>query len=154
RLAAHIRHPNVVPTLDVVDVDSELYVVMEYVHGESLSRLLRAAQEMGEPIPLPIVVAIACGMLHGLHAAHEATNARGEPLHVVRRDVSPPNVLVGTDGVARVLDFGIAKAAARAHTTRDGQLKGKLPYMAPEQLKGDEATRRSDVYSAAVVLWE
>jgi len=93
------------------------------------------------------------GALHGLHAAHEAKNERGKSLGIVHRDVSPQNVLVGADGVARVLDFGVAKAAGRLQTTRKGQLKGKLAYMAPEQITG-MVTRRTDVYAAAVVLWE
>src|SRR5262245_51026591 len=113
RLAARIRHPNVVPTLDVVATSGELFLVMEYVPGESLSRLARAARDRMERMPPRIVSAIMSGVLHGLHAAHEAKSERGEPLGIVHRDVSPQNVLVGTDGVARVLDFGVAKAAGR-----------------------------------------
>ncbi|WP_155797910.1 serine/threonine-protein kinase, partial [Sorangium cellulosum] len=94
------------------------------------------------------------GALHGLHAAHEATAEDGAPLLLVHRDVSPHNVLVGEDGVARVLDFGVAKSAGRAQITRDGQLKGKLAYMSPEQIAGEPLDRRADVYSAGVVLWE
>ncbi len=153
RLAARIRHPNVVPTLDVVATQGELFLVMDYVHGESLSKLIRAARERGERVPIRFLGAIVGGALHGLHAAHEAKNERGEPLGIVHRDVSPQNVLVGTDGVARVLDFGVAKAAGRAQTTREGQLKGKLAYMAPEQISGD-VTRKTDIYAAAIVLWE
>ncbi len=97
--------------------------------------------------------AILFGALEGLHAAHEARDPRGDPLELVHRDVSPHNILIGTDGIARVLDFGVAKARGRAQTTRVGQLKGKLAYMAPEQLRG-KVTRRSDVFSASVVLWE
>ena len=99
------------------------------------------------------MAAIIADVLHGLHAAHEATSEKGEPLDIVHRDVSPQNVLVGADGVARVLDFGVAKAAGRIQTTREGQLKGKIAYMAPEQLTG-VASRRTDVYAASVVLWE
>jgi serine/threonine-protein kinase len=154
RLAARIVHPNVVPTLDVVQVDNELFLVMEYVRGASLSRLMRAARARGERIPAPIVSSIVCGTLHGLHAAHEAKNEQGVPLDIVHRDVSPQNILVGTDGAARVLDFGVAKAVGRSQTTRDGQLKGKLAYMAPEQMRGAKVTRRTDVYAASVVLWE
>jgi serine/threonine-protein kinase len=153
RLAARIRHPNVVPTLDVVAMEEELFLVMELVQGESLARLIRAASQRGEHIPTEMIAAIMVGALHGLHAAHEARSDGGEPLGIVHRDVSPHNILVGTDGVARVLDFGVAKAAGRLQTTREGQLKGKLGYMAPEQIRG-EVTRATDVYAASVVLWE
>ena len=155
RLAARIRHPNVIGTLDVVALSGELFLVMEYVLGESLFRLMKTARDSAKPIPLPIVSAILVGVLDGLHAAHEATNEREEPLSIVHRDVSPHNIIVGAnDGLARVLDFGIAKAADRTHSTRDGQIKGKLSYMAPEQLSSGIVDRTSDVYSAAVVLWE
>jgi len=154
RLAARIRHPNVVPTLDVVATEGELFLVMEYVPGESLARLVRTAAQLGQIVPPRIVMAIMCGVLRGLHAAHEATNERGEALGIVHRDVSPQNILVGIDGQARVLDFGVAKAAGRLQTTRDGQLKGKLAYMAPEQLRGKLVDRRTDIFSAATVLWE
>ena len=154
RMAARIRHPNVVPTLDVVAAKGQLLLVMEYVHGESLGRLLRAMRAEKKRIPPRIASAILCGVLHGLHAAHEAKSEEGEPLGIVHRDVSPQNVLVGVDGVARVLDFGIAKAAGRTQTTREGKLKGKFAYMAPEQMGGSSVGRAADIYSASVVLWE
>jgi serine/threonine protein kinase len=154
RLAARIRHPNVVPTLDVVATDGEFFLVMDYVQGETLSRLIRQAASKGETVPLPIVGAIFSGILHGLHAAHEAKNERGEPLGVVHRDVSPQNVMVGLDGVPRVLDFGVAKATGRLQKTREGQIKGKIAYMSPEQILGGSATRVTDVYAVSVVLWE
>ncbi|MCA9594710.1 MAG: serine/threonine protein kinase [Myxococcales bacterium] len=151
RLAARIRHPNVVPVLDVVALEGELFLVMEYVQGEALSRLRRS---FGKPIAVPVVARIAVDMLNGLHAAHEAKNERGEPLDIVHRDVSPHNILVGVDGISRVTDFGIAKAENRIQTTREGQIKGKLAYMAPEQLRERAVDRRTDVYAAAVVVWE
>jgi serine/threonine protein kinase len=151
RLAARIRHPNVVSTLDVIVHEDEVFLVMEYIHGDSLSKLFqRAALGM----PLPIVCAIMASVLHGLHAAHEARDERGDPLRIIHRDVSPQNILVGADGIARVLDFGVAKAVRRLHTTGDGSLKGKLRYMAPEQLRGEPIDRRVDVFSASIVLWE
>ncbi len=153
RLAARIQHPNVVPTLDVVKLGRELFIVMEYVRGESLAALLKVVTSTGVTIPVPVVAAITIGVLNGLHAAHEAADEQGNKLWIVHRDVSPQNVLVGTDGVARVFDFGIAKAAMRLQSTREGQLKGKLAYMAPEQLSG-EASHRTDIYSAGIVLWE
>jgi eukaryotic-like serine/threonine-protein kinase len=154
RLAARIAHPNVVPTLDVVTQGDELLLVMEYVRGSSLSRLLRTLTQKGERMPPHIAAAIAAGVLRGLHAAHEAKSETGERLEIVHRDVSPQNILVGSDGIARVLDFGVAKAAGRVQTTREGQLKGKLAYMAPEQITTGVVTRKTDVYAAGVVLWE
>jgi serine/threonine protein kinase len=154
RLAARIRHPNVVPTLDIVSTGGELFLVMEYVHGESLSRVLRAARTGSTLVPVPLVAAVVAGALHGLHAAHEATGESGEPLGIVHRDVSPQNILVGVDGVSRVLDFGVAKAVGRAQVTREGQIKGKMAYMAPEQVLAGDVDRRTDVYAAGVVLWE
>jgi eukaryotic-like serine/threonine-protein kinase len=154
RLAARIQHPNVVQTLDVVPMEGELFLVMEYVAGESLARLLRRARKLNRSAPPHIVTSVVAGMLHGLHAAHEAKSERGAPLGIVHRDVSPQNVLVGLDGVPRVLDFGIAKAITRIASTRNGQLKGKLSYMSPEQLRGASADRRTDVFAAGIVLWE
>ena len=154
RLAARVQHPNVVATIDVVATDGELFLIMDYVRGESLSKILRAVRKQDKLVPPRIAAAIMCGFLHGLHAAHEAKNERGEPLGLVHRDVSPQNVLVGADGIARVLDFGIAKAAGRIQVTRDGQIKGKLAYMPPEQLAGRELTRAVDIYASAVVMWE
>jgi serine/threonine-protein kinase len=154
RLAARVRHPNVVSTLDVVATEGELFLVMEYVQGESLRHLERRAAEQGALIPPAIVTTIMVGMLYGLHAAHEATNEQGEALGIVHRDVSPQNVLIGVDGIPRVFDFGVAKAAGRAQTTREGQLKGKLAYMSPEQLMGRSVGRASDIFAASAVLWE
>ncbi len=156
RLAARISHPNVVPVLDVVTGEGELFLVMEYVRGAPLSRLRTRGRKDKEATPVPpaIAVSIVCGALAGLHAAHEATDERGASLHIVHRDVSPQNILVGIDGIPRVLDFGIAKATGRLQTTRRGQLKGKLSYMAPEQIEEETASRATDVYAASVVLWE
>ncbi len=150
RLAARIRHPNVVSTLDVVVLQGELFVVMDYVHGEALSKMVRA----NGAVPPSIAASIIAGVLYGLHAAHEAKNDDGSALQIVHRDVSPQNVLVGIDGVARVVDFGVAKAVGRLQTTREGALKGKIAYMSPEQISSDTIDRRTDVYAASVVLWE
>jgi serine/threonine-protein kinase len=153
RIVACIRHPNVVPMVDVIESSRGLLLVMEYVHGESLSKLLRTCRATNEVVPLKLVTSIMHGVLLGLHAAHETKGAAGELLDVVHRDVSPQNIIVGADGVARVLDFGVAKAAGRAQVTREGQIKGKLAYMAPEQIRG-KVDRRADVFAASVVLWE
>jgi serine/threonine-protein kinase len=155
RLAARVQHPNVVPILDVLSDDSdELIIVMEYVHGESMLALLRTANRAKQAISVPIGCAIVAALCEGLHAAHEAQNEKGEPLGIVHRDVSPQNVLVGADGVARVLDFGIAKAVHEQTHTNPGTLKGKFSYMAPEVVHGAAVTRQADVFSAGVVLWE
>jgi serine/threonine-protein kinase len=154
RLAARIQHPNVVSTIDVVAEEDELFLVMDYIQGESVSRVARIVAERGEQIPLPIVGAVIVGALNGLHAAHEARDERGVPLNVVHRDVSPQNILIGADGIPRVIDFGVAKAAGRLQETHTGQLKGKLAYMAPEQFREKEITRSVDVYAASIVLWE
>jgi serine/threonine-protein kinase len=154
RLAARIRHPNVVPTLDVVSAQGEIFLVMEYFLGESFAKLLVLAKQAGGRAPIDVACAIVGATLHGLHAAHEAKDERGEPLGIVHRDVSPQNILVGADGIARVLDFGIAKAEGRAQVTREGQVRGKMAYVAPEQFLLGRADRKADVYAASVVLWE
>jgi serine/threonine protein kinase len=154
RLAARIRHANVVQTLDVELFGEEGLVVMEFVLGETLGRLLQVACRSDEPPPPAIVSAIVGGALHGLHAAHQAKSDLGVPLGIVHRDVSPQNILVGVDGVARILDFGIAKATAQTSVTPGGQLKGKAAYMAPELLRGQTVTFKADLFAAAIVLWE
>ena len=154
RIAARVRHPNVVQTLDVGAIDGELFVVMDYVVGEPLSRLFRGASASGKLLDPGLVARIMVDVLHGLHAAHDAKNEAGEALEIVHRDVSPQNVLVDVDGISRVLDFGVAKAVGQVHTTRKGELKGKIAYMAPEQLLGEDVTRRTDVFAASIMLWE
>lgn len=155
RLLSKIHHPNVIAPIDVIVSDAELFLVLEYVPGATLSELFAVAKEKKEPLPIPVAVRAVADMLHGLHAAHELRNPEGDSLNVIHRDVSPENLLVGVDGVGRVFDFGIAKSEDRAQrTTEDGIVKGKLPYMAPEQLGGAAVDRRVDIYAAGVVLWE
>ncbi len=154
RLAARIHHPNVVPMLDVIETPDDLVLVMEYVHGEPVSRLLQAAKEKGEPVPPAVAASIIIDTLHGLHAAHDAKSEQGEPLNIVHRDVSPQNILVGVDGISRLVDFGIAKAAGRLHQTRDSSVKGKYAYMSPEQVRGQPVDRLTDIYAASIVFWE
>lgn len=156
RLAARIRHPNVAATLDVVENADDVLLVMEYVHGPSLSQLIDLSEEHGKPrrVEPSIALAVALGLLQGLHAAHEATREDGSPLLIVHRDVSPHNVLVDVDGVTRIVDFGVAKALGRSQTTQDGRIKGKTAYMAPEQLQGKPVDRRADIFAAGIVLWE
>jgi serine/threonine-protein kinase len=151
RLAARINHPNVVSLLDVVRLGSgEVLLVMDYVHGETLAGLLGAARHCGRPVPPPVVVAVMSGALHGLHAAHDAVNEVGAPLDLVHGDVSPHNIIVGEDGTARLVDFGVAPAL----DGRNPSLMGTLAYMAPERLRSAAFDRRSDVFGAGAVLWE
>ncbi|MDB5215968.1 MAG: serine/threonine protein kinase [Myxococcaceae bacterium] len=154
RLCGRIRHPNVVPTLDVVATEGEIFIVMEYVAGEALSKLMKTAWAKNIPVPPRVAATIISSVLHGLHSAHQTKDEHGRELGIVHRDVSPQNILVGSDGTSRVLDFGVAKAAGRIQTTRDGQVKGKIAYMPPEQLSGGLVSRQSDIYAASVVLWE
>ena len=154
RVVARIRHPNVMPTIDFVDEDGELYIVMDYIEGVTLARLLRQTRKRKERPPIGVVMRIITGALHGLHAAHEATDEKGNSMGIIHRDVSPDNILVGVDGYARIIDFGIATALERHATTRDGEIKGKLSYMAPEQLLEEELGPYTDVFSASVVLWQ
>ncbi len=154
RISSLIRHPNVVPVIDVVDVKRELFLVLEYVESIPLSALIKAHRLGGSGLPLGVVARIMNDVLAGLHAAHEARDLTGKPLGVVHRDVSPHNVLVGSDGVARLIDFGIAKAESRLTVTKSGSLKGKIRYMPPEQIRQQPVDRRADVYSAGVVLFE
>ncbi|MCK6536661.1 MAG: serine/threonine protein kinase [Polyangiaceae bacterium] len=154
RLAAGIRHPNVVSTLDVVALEGDLFLVMEYVEGDSLSHLVKRVHTRDQRIPPGVVSGIVSNVLYGLHAAHTAMDERGEALSIVHRDVSPQNILVGVDGVARVVDFGVAKAARRIMETEAGRIKGKFRYMAPEQVRADKVDHRVDVFAAGIVLWE
>lgn len=149
RLSSIVRHPNVVSATDVVEsAERELFLVMDYVDAVPLTRVT------SEPMPAKIAVRIASDLLAGLHAAHEAVDLRGQRLDIVHRDVSPHNVLVGADGMARLIDFGIAKAAARLADTSGEVLRGKLRYMSPEQISKRAVDRQTDVFAAGIVLHE
>jgi serine/threonine-protein kinase len=150
KIVARIAHPNVVQVVEAIESEGETLLVMEYVEGETLERLLADGQRVSPEI----AVAITRDVLHGLHAAHHARDEGGAPLALVHRDVSPKNVIVGLDGRAKLLDFGIAKATGHARTTRDGHVRGTLAYMAPEQLAGEPLGPAADIYGLAVVLWE
>lgn len=154
RIASLIHHANVVPVIDVVEAPGELLLVMEYVESVSLSLLRSTANRAGVVVPAPIVFRIFLDMLAGLHAAHDLVDGEGRPLDVVHRDVSPQNVIVGVDGVSRLIDFGVAKASHRLTESESGDIKGKYAYMSPEQVAGLPVDRRSDVFAAAVVLFE
>jgi hypothetical protein len=155
RLASLLHHANVVDVRDVEATQDEVNLIMDYVEGASLGDLLQAAS-IGGPLVAPsVAVRIVLDACAGLHAAHELTDERGRPLNLVHRDISPQNLLVGLDGVTRVADFGVAKFSRKAgQSTTDGNLKGKLAYMAPEYLRAQGVDRRLDVFAMGVVLWE
>lgn len=155
RIAARIHHPNVVSIHEVVETEEHGYfLVMDYVEGFPLSDAIRPMAMLPFEVRGRIVTRVLLDALNGLYAAHSLSDDHGRPLNVVHRDISPQNILVGTDGVARVTDFGIAKAAARISHTRVGGVKGKLAYMAPEQLLGEPVGARTDLFALGTVLWE
>jgi serine/threonine protein kinase len=154
RLAARIRHPNVVPVTEV-DADSVgVFLVMDYVEGEALSGLVRLLRDQNHRLPPRLIARIMNDSLAGLHAAHELRDGSGQFIGLVHRDFSPQNILVGIEGVARLADFGVAKAASRTVRTKTGLVKGKVAYMSPEQARGHKVDRRCDVWAAGVVVWE
>ncbi|MBW2460092.1 MAG: serine/threonine protein kinase [Deltaproteobacteria bacterium] len=154
RLAARIRHPNVVATLDVSDWEDLHYLVMDYVEGDHLAALLTQAFKTKTRLPLRPALRIIYEAIAGLTAAHELTDGSGDSLNLVHRDVSPQNILVGVDGVSRLTDFGVAKAEYRLSSTREGTFKGKLAYTAPETASQAHAEQRSDLFAMGIVLWE
>jgi eukaryotic-like serine/threonine-protein kinase len=151
-LASQIRHPHVVEILDLGEQDGVLYLVMEWIEGVPLNQLIKAARPQGG-IPLPIAVRIAMQACAGLHAAHELKDRSGQLVGLVHRDVSPQNVLVTFDGVTKVVDFGIAKATVLGGASQNGQLKGKVSYMAPEQVKSEPIDRRVDIFAMGTLLY-
>ena len=154
RIASGIEHQNVAQILDLGEENDVLYIAMEWVDGDSLSKLFRAAEKTGNRLPVSIVCRIVSDACAGLHAAHELHDKSGELLNVVHRDVSPQNILVSTKGQAKLIDFGIAKARDRvAGDTSTGFLKGKILYMAPEQALGKPVDRRADVWAVGAVLY-
>lgn len=149
-VASRVHHGNVAAIVDLGEENLRPYIVMQYVEGCSLSALLRARRG---PSPPTLVGAIMIDVLDGLHAAHTLIDDDGAPMSIVHRDVSPENILVGVDGIARIADFGIAKARNRISSTEQGIRKGKLLYLSPEQLRDNGLDPRVDVYAAGVVLW-
>jgi serine/threonine-protein kinase len=153
RLSARLSHPNICSVFDFGEVDGTYFIAMEYLDGESLRSVINRGAS-GGAMPVELVVRIVADAARGLHSAHEAVGEDGRPLGVVHRDVSPHNIFVLNEGVAKVVDFGIARARDRLSETTSGEVKGKMAYMAPEQLDTMTVDRRSDVFALGVVLWE
>lgn len=154
RIAARLSHPNIVSVHDVGEWLDLPYFVMEYLRGQPFSQLLERAKERQRPLPPGVLCGILAQTARGLHAAHEATGSDGAPLGVVHRDVSPQNIHLGYDGQVRVVDFGIAAARGRLTATRTGEVKGKLSFLAPEQIDGGRVDRRTDLWALGVVGYE
>src|SRR6476659_6586863 len=154
RIAATLQHPNVVQMYDVGVVDGNYFIAMEYLHGEDVRSLSKELQKKEERLPLEHALNIIIGISSGLHYAHEKVGFDGKPLNIIHRDVTPQNIIVTYEGGVKLLDFGIAKASNRFGETRFGTLKGKVPYMSPEQCRGEALDRRSDVFSLGIMLYE
>ncbi|MEM6996735.1 MAG: serine/threonine-protein kinase, partial [Myxococcota bacterium] len=153
RLAAGLDHGNIVHVVDFGTDGREHFLAMEYVHGRGVHQILRAAAKVGG-VPIACALTIVRGIADALHYAHERKSGDGRPLGLVHRDVSPSNILVSYEGEVKLADFGIATATELTRATRTGSIKGKLSYMAPEQVRGEEVDRRADVFSLGAVLYE
>ena len=154
RIAARLRHPNIVRIDELGEVEGEWFVRMEYVEGASLSEVLKRAGKVGEHLPVEAVLSIGAGLASALDYAHHATDPEGRALQIVHRDVTPQNVLLARNGEVKLIDFGVARAEQRFLRTTPGLVKGKLPYMSPEQAEGRRLDARSDIFALGVCMWE
>jgi serine/threonine protein kinase len=154
RLAATLDHPNIVHVYDIGEHGGNVFFAMEYVHGQSLLKLMRQITNARRWLPLEHALSIIIGTCAGMHYAHEKNGLDGRALGIVHRDVSPPNILISYDGSVKVADFGIAKASIARSSTAVGTLKGKIPYMSPEQCRSGPLDRRSDIFSIGILLYE
>jgi eukaryotic-like serine/threonine-protein kinase len=153
-IAAQLNHPNIVQIYDLGQADENYYIAMEYLEGESLGHLASEGTRIAKPLPPGLAAGIVAQICDGLAYAHTFEDEQGQALGIVHRDISPHNVIILISGMVKVVDFGIAKAATKAHQTKVGTLKGKLAYMSPEQCMGSKVDARSDIFSLGVVLWE
>ncbi len=154
RLAARLNHPNVVHTYEVGAEDDVYFIAMEYLEGQSLNKIIKEGLKRELPFDQVFCARIVSDALAGLHHAHELKDYDGTPLRIIHRDVSPHNIFVTYDGIVKVVDFGIAKAALSSAQTEVGVLKGKVAYMSPEQAGGSRIDARADIFAMGIVLWE
>src|SRR5262245_49560789 len=153
-LASKVSHKNICRVQEFGEYDGTWFIAMEYLHGVPLSRMMTRLSKVGKMLDVRVVAGIIVQACEGLHAAHEARGPDGQQLGLVHRDVSPPNIMVCSEGQVKLLDFGIAKARGANSRTRTGTVKGKNAYMSPEQILGKGLDRRSDVFALAVVMYE
>ncbi len=154
RIVASLAHPNIVQMVEVGRQDDDLFLVMEYIDGPSLAVVMEQAAAHAVPVPLEAALHVISGVLAGLHYVHERCDEAGRPLRLIHRDISPRNVLITWEGGVKIVDFGIARAENRLGTTSDGRVRGTVPYMSPEQCRARQLDRRTDIYSAAILLYE
>jgi serine/threonine-protein kinase len=154
RLSANLSHSNVVQVFDIGVGDNTYFIVMEYVDGSDLKAVGQHLRETGKPFPVEAAIYISTKICEGLAYAHEMTNAEGEPLHAVHRDISPPNVLLSKHGEVKIVDFGLAKASTQLEKSEAGIIKGKFSYLSPEAAHGQEVDHRADIFAVGIILWE
>ncbi|MGC8928162.1 MAG: serine/threonine protein kinase [Myxococcota bacterium] len=154
KLAAMLTHPNICQIFDLGKIGDSYFIAMEYIAGRDMNRIINASAKRGIPFPMEYALKIASNVCEGLYYAHSKVDYNGNPLNIVHRDITPENIMVSWDGAVKILDFGIAKATNLVSTDREGEVKGKLSYISPEQLQGKEADQRSDIFSLGVVLYE
>ncbi len=154
KLAAQLNHPNIVQIYDLGRINESYFIAMEYISGRDMSRIIPKGEKKEIPFPMIYALKIASNCLEGLYYAHTKTDAYGNPLNIVHRDITPENVLVGFNGTVKIVDFGIAKASTQLEQTRAGEIKGKLSYMSPEQAMGQQLDARSDIFALGAVLYE
>ena len=154
RVSLHLNHANIVQTFDVVQAGSSYFIVMEWIDGLNLKKILTHLNRLRERLSIPEIVYIVAEASKGLSHAHELTDPSGAPLNIVHRDVSPPNILISREGEIKIVDFGLAKAASQLASTDPGVVKGKFSYISPEAAHGNPVDARADVFSLGAVLWE
>jgi len=154
RISLRLNHPNIAQIYELGEERGAHFIVMEYVASDDVRRLTKKAKEAGLEVPLGVILRVIADAAAGLDHAHKVRDSKGVVLNLVHRDVSPQNILVGFDGGVKLIDFGVAKAAGRAQHTATGILKGKFPYMSPEQAEGEDIDARSDIFALGIVLWE
>jgi serine/threonine-protein kinase len=154
RLSAALSHSNVVQVFDIGVGDDTYFIVMEFVDGANLKSVIEHRKQLGRPLPLEIACLVALRTCEGLAYAHEALDALGQPLGIVHRDVSPPNVLITRHGEVKVVDFGLAKANSQLEASQPGIIKGKFSYLSPEAALGEEVDPRTDIFATGIILWE